>query len=224
MFRRPFPCRFTFDGQSRVNVPPWSGMIGEDTWVKWLGDEPFILGYGWPRLATLGMGLPAYTQPAVGGTSMTTLAGNFETRCAQWIAPASLEPTIYVLCGGHTDYQVEHNTGAQVYSDAGDLADLARAAGAVYVICTTTLPSIAITGTDETERQAGNALILADAGGQFDATIDFEVDGLDDPLDVGAYFDGVHIYGFITNPDKGTGKAAVVARPFLEAAVAEVLS
>lgn len=207
MLRPPAACRLTFDGQSRVNQPGWYGGI---------------LGWNWPRLATADLGLPGYIQPAIGGTSLTTLASTFGERAAPWIAPASFEPTIYVLCGGFTDYVNELNTGAQVYSDAGAMAALARAAGAVYVVCTTTLPSTVIAGGQETERQAGNALILADAAGHFDATIDFEVEGLDDPTDPLSYFDGVHIYGGLNDTDHGTGRAALVARPTLEAAVAAV--
>jgi hypothetical protein len=198
-----------FDGQSRVNVPEWHGGI---------------LGWCWPRLvmALIGQGLPGHVQAAVGGTSMTTLASTFGTRAAKWIAPASFEPTIYVLCGGFTDYAAEHDSGAQVYADAGALAALARAAGAVYVVCTTTLPSTVISGAEETARQAGNALILADAADHFDATIDFEVEGLDDPNDTASYFDGVHIYGGLSNLATGTGRAATVARPALDAAITAV--
>jgi hypothetical protein len=217
MFRRPFPCRVVIDGQSLANTPPWSGMSG---------GQPFILGYSWFRMAMLGMRLPGYDQPAVGGTSLTVLNTTFTERCAPYIAKASFEPTVYVLCGGHTDYAGEHDTGAQVYADAGALADKARSYGALYVICTTTFPSIAIAGADETQRQAGNALILADASNKFDAQIDFEVDGLDDPLDTASYFDGVHIYGGPPSDgfraDKGTAKAATVARPYIAAAVAAV--
>lgn len=168
------------------------------------------------------VGMPGYAQPAISGTSLTTLASTFATRAAKWIAPPSFEPTIYVICGGHTDYQ-GGDSGAQVYSDAGALADLARAAGAQYVICTTTLPSVAIEGDNETSRQAGNALILADAAEHFDITIDFEVSGLDDPTDSTSYFDGVHIYGSFADVAHGTGRAGNVARPFIEAAIAAVI-
>jgi hypothetical protein len=212
VLRPPAACRVVFDGQSRVNQPDWYGeSIGA-----------FFIGWCWPRLAMAPFGLPGHVQPAVGGTSLTTLASTFTTRAAPWIAPASFEPTIYVLCGGFTDYAGEHDTGAQVYADCGTLAGLARAAGAVYVICTTTLPSTAIAGADETQRQLGNALILADGSGHFDASIDFEVSGLDDPTDGNSYLDGVHIYGSLHAPTHGTGRAGTIAQPFIEAAIAAV--
>lgn len=204
--RPPAACRFVFDGQSRVNAPPWEGGA---------------FGWSWPRLAVAGLGVPAYDHPAIGGTSLTTLATDFNTRCAPWIAPASLEPTIYVLCGGFTDYHGEGNSGAQVYADAWALADMARAAGAVYVVCTTTIGATVFDAGMEAARQAGNALILADSMGKFDATVDFEVSGLDDPADTDSFLDGIHIWG---GPDrtKGTWRAGAVARPVLVDAVAAV--
>ena len=210
MLRRTYPCRVVFDGQSRVNTPPWEG-------------NP-LLGYSWPRIAMSGLHVPGYDQPAISGTSLTVLASNFGTRAAPYIAPPSFEPTIYVICGGHSDYTSEGNTGAQVYADAWALADLARSKGAVYVVCTTTLPSTVIAGGQETQRQAGNALILADASNKFDAQINLDVPRLDNPLDTRSYFDGVHIYGFPgqPGPQYGTARAAEIAAPVLAAAVAAV--
>jgi hypothetical protein len=197
-----------FDGQSLVLAPGWDGTL---------------LGWSWPRLAmTNYLGVPATTKCAIGGTSLTSLATTFADRAAPFIARPSYEPTVYVLCGGHTDYASEHDSGAQVYSDSGALATLARAAGAQYVICTTTFPSTAIVDADEASRQAGNALILADGSGHFDATIDFEVPGLDDPRDGRSYFDGVHLYGSWATPSFGTARAATVARSALDAAIATV--
>jgi hypothetical protein len=165
------------------------------------------------------MRLPGYDQPAVGGTSMTSLLANFETRASQWIAPASFEPTIYVLCGGTQDI-LDGDSGTQIYADAGALADAARAAGAQYVICTTVFPAVPFTGPQEAARVAANALILADASSKFDAEIDFEVEGLDDPADPRSYFfDGVHLIGSHADLNHGTGRAAVVARPAIAEAI-----
>lgn len=216
MIRSWRSCRFVFDGQSRIVFPGyWDG-------------HPF-LGWTWARLAMFGRGLPGY-MVGVSGKSFTWLADNWGGRADTFITPAGHpEPTIYVLCGGHTDYAGELNTGAQAYADAGVLAQLARDSGAQYVICTTTLPSNVINGSAETERLAGNALILSDPDDHFDASIDFEVPGLDDPLDIDSYFDNVHIYGFpaiygVTYPNKGTVRAASLANPYFDAAIAAVTS
>lgn len=212
MLRPPMACRVTFDGQSQVNQPDW---YGESVGAR-------FIGWNWPRLTMADFGLPGYVQPAVGGTSLTTLASTFGTRAGPWIAPASFEPTIYVLHGGFQDY-LDGDTGAQVYADCGTLAAAARARGAVYVIGSTTLPSTAFSAAQETARQAGNALILADGSGHFDDTINFEVDGLDDPTDRAAYLsDGVHIYGYRDRPTHGTGRAAAAAIPVVTAAIAAV--
>lgn len=213
MIRSWRSCRVVFDGQSRVVAPGfWTGNI--------------FLGWSWARLIMLGRGIPAYLV-GVSGQSFTWLAANWAGRADVYITPAGHpEPTIYVLCGGHSDYG-GGDTGAQAYADAGTLAQLARDAGAQYVICTTTLPSTAISGTNETNRQAGNALVLSDPDGHFDASVDLEVPGLDDPTDTGSYFDGVHIYGFpaiygITDQNKGTPRVASLVTPALEAAIAAV--
>lgn len=224
MIRAPRPCRVVFDGQSRVNLhgyaptpDHWDG-VPAGTWTVDFFGLPLPIGtltaadWCWPRLAMAGRGLPAFPV-SVDGRSLTWLADNWSGRADVYITPA--EPTIYVLCGGYSDYG-SGDSGAQVYADAGHLADLARAAGAAWVICTTTLPSVNITGPAETERQAGNALILADAAGHFDATVDFEVPGLDDPTDTASYIDGTHLYA------AGSRLAAAVATPVLDAAIAAV--
>lgn len=214
MIRSWRSCRVVFDGQSRVVGPGF-----------WTGNT--FLGWSWARLVMLGRGIPSYLV-GVSGQSMSWLASNWDSRVPPYITPAGHpEPTIYVLCGGHSDYASESDTGAQVYADAGVLAQLARDAGAQYVICTTTLPSKAFSASAETERQAGNALILADASGHFDATVDLEVAGLDDHTDTGSYFDGVHIYGWpapytITDQDKGTVRAATAASTAIDAAITAV--
>lgn len=204
----PSPCRVVFAGQSRVIAPSW---MGSD-----------LFGYSWCRIAMAGLGVTSTDKPAKDGTSLTTLSAEFDAGTRPYIAPPSLEPTIFVLCGGFTDYFGENNTGAQVYADAWAYTDKARAAGAQYVICTTTIISNVFSAAQETERQAGNALILADASNKFDAVVDFDVPGLDDPDDTSVFVDGVHIYGFGHDTSKGTGKAAAVARPVIQAAIAAV--
>lgn len=209
MFRKPRPCRVVFDGQSRMNSPAWDAGV------------PGLLGQNWGQIVMMGRGIPCY-MVAVGGTSLTDLAASFPTRAAPFVTKPDIEPTIYVICGGFTDY-FGGDSGAQVYSDAGALADLARGAGAQYIICTTTLPSTVFSGAQNTARLAGNALILADASNKFEAQIDFEVDGLNNPADTQSYFDGVHIYGFSwANGFFGTGRAAQIAEPFMTAAIEAV--
>lgn len=210
MFRKKRPCRVVFDGQSRMAFPTWDA------------GTPLLLGQNWGQIVMSGRGVPAY-MVAVGGTSLTDLAASFGTRAAPWVTrPSFGEPTIYVICGGFTDY-FGGDSGAQVYADAWALGDLARGAGAQYVICTTTLPSTAFDSNMNAARLTGNGLILADASNKFDAQIDFEVDGLNNPADTGAYFDGVHIYGFLGDgAGKGTSRAAAIAEPFITAAIEAV--
>lgn len=208
MFRATRPCRVVFDGQSHVVAP------GD----FWTGDSTY--GWSWPRILMAGRELPGYVV-GTGGTSMTTLASNFATRAAPYLNTS--EPSIYVLCGGTQDY-LDGDTGAQVYSDAGTLAGLARTAGADYVICTTTLPAVSFNGAQDSARVAGNGLIVADASDHFDATVDIDVEGLDDPNDLESYtFDGVHIWGYPVSYGgyglKGTPRAASLVAPALDTAI-----
>lgn len=212
MIRRPRPARIVFDGQSRVAAPAWEGAP--------------LFGFSWARIVVIGRGVAA-RMVGIPGWSFTQLAENFETRAAPYITPAHIEPSIYVLCGGHSDVSAESDPAETVYSDAGHLAGLARAAGAVYVICTTILPSIALKGDNNVRREAANHLILTDPDGHFDDSVNFEVSGLDDPLGPG-YADGVHIAGWPSSygdrfpQDVGTPRAAEVAAPHIDAAIAAV--
>jgi hypothetical protein len=106
------------------------------------------------------------------------------------------ERVIVCFCGGTTDYAVGVS-GAECYSDQVNVATAVRAAasaGVVKVIGSTTHPSATITGGNETQRVAGNALVVADASHAWDALADYAADPrLDDPTDTTYYqADGTH--------------------------------
>jgi hypothetical protein len=102
------------------------------------------------------------------------------------------ERVIVCMCGGTTDYTPGVNrSGPNCYADQVTVANLARAAapaGVVKVIGSTTHPASSITGTNETDRTTGNALVVANASGAFDAVVDYAADPrLDDPFDTTYY-------------------------------------
>lgn len=168
-----------FDGQSLNGNP-----FGENTYPITVMstrngvaavDRPWIGGYAWNQLYA---GAPSGSFP-------------FTERCAPYckIAPY----VVYIQLGGTTSYALGVS-GASVYASEGDCAAAARAAGADYVIGTTTTPSTQITGGNETKRLAGNALVLADASGYFDAVVDLAGHAdLDDSSDTNFYVDGTHL-------------------------------
>jgi hypothetical protein len=99
---------------------------------------------------------------------------------------------ILFQCGGTTDYN-QARTGAQCYADETAYSVYAKSLGFDYVIGSTTNPSTLHTGGEITERNAGNALVLADGSNAFDYAVDFAGDArLDDETDTSIYFDGVH--------------------------------
>jgi hypothetical protein len=206
VIRRPRLVRVVFDGQSRMALPTYDG----------------FLGYSWGRLLMAGRGLPGY-MVAVSGQSWTNLAANFATRARPRIASAPGEKTIYVMCGGESDIIDTGDSAATVYADAGTIAGLARSAGADYIICTTMLPSVLFTPTQETVRLAANALYLADASDFFDASVDICVSGVLNTADKDVYLDGTHIYGPFPvegfGRGVGTQRVAAVVAPYLDAAI-----
>lgn len=217
MIRGPRPCRIVFDGQSRLAIPPWNGLL---------------LGYSWGRLVTAGLGLPAVSR-AISGQGWTELSTTFATRVAPYITPA--EPTIFVMCGGGSDILEDGDEPEQVYADAGAYAQMARDVGAAYVLATTIMPGRLFqedeSGDAEERRQATNALMLADADGYFDAVVNLDVPGLTDTDDFDVYYDGTHVYGpgvfeFDGKVGKGLGttRVAAVVRPHLLAAIEAVTS
>jgi hypothetical protein len=111
-------------------------------------------------------------------------------RLDRWGSKAAT--SVLIQCGGTTDYNTAM-TGAQCYADEVTYAIEARAAGFDIIVGSTTNPATIITGGEETERLAGNALVLADASNAFDYVIDFAGDPrLDDATDTAVYFDGIH--------------------------------
>lgn len=208
MIRRPRACRVVFDGQSRVAIPTYDG----------------FLGYSWGRLVMLGRNLPGYVV-AESGKSIAQLTANFATRAQPIYAGPISEPSIAVLGDiGASSIIDEAATAASVYSQACAYADLCRAAGAVYVIACTTLPSdLFATPTMEAARLAANALYMADASNKFDASVELCVDGLTDIFDRDVYLDRTHLFGPFALDGFGAGfgtpRAADVVRPYIDAAI-----
>lgn len=88
---------------------------------------------------------------------------------------------VVVQMGGTTDYTLGA-TGAATYANEVICAEGARTRGVDLVIGTTTTPSGGITGGNETERLAGNLLVIDDADEAFDAVAQVAEDpDLDDP-------------------------------------------
>lgn len=206
--RRPFPCRVVFDGQSRIWSPSSS---------KWT--PSVFLGHNMPRLLMAGRRLPWYI-PAVSGQGYQWLLDNWNNRggsinAGVAVTPPQVEPTIYIMCGGHTDY-AGGASGPTVYARAGALANKARESGAAYVIACTTIPSTVLLdgGTIATNLYIGNLNVYGDASNYFDAQVNLmAVPELMDPTNTAWFFDGVHQYG--------EANAAFVAAlaPYLDAAI-----
>lgn len=112
-------------------------------------------------------------------------------RLDRWASLADV--VILFQCGGTTDYNFAQ-TGAQVYSYEQAHAATARAKGYDWVIGSTTNPTTTHDATESTQRQAGNALVLADAAGAFTEKVDFAQGDprLTDPANTTYYVDGTH--------------------------------
>lgn len=97
-----------------------------------------------------------------------------------------------VQIGGTTDYSF-NQTGPATYNAEVNHSTIVRGFGVDWVIGTTTTPSTTFTGPQNTNRQNGNALVLADASDAFAGTVDLAGDPrLDDAADTTYYLDGTH--------------------------------
>lgn len=136
-------------------------------------------------------------RPARGGWAWSQLLNGNPTGqlpFAQRVAPYCklAEYVVYVQVGGINGYALGQS-GATVYGNEKDAAVAAKAAGADYVIGTTTLPATSVTGGNETKRTDGNTLVLANGDSAFDAVVDLAANtDLDDPADTTWYHDGIH--------------------------------
>lgn len=165
------PLAFTFAGQSLWTNAP----AGEDD------PEVQLIDTYHPTAVRYSL--------CVGGLAWLQLIAM--TREMAQSAKAALA-TFLMMNGGTTDYVVGR-TGAQCYADQVTYAEAWRSAGGGYVIGSTTTPSTEITGGNETRRQDGNALVLADASQAFDAVADVaSLPILLDPSGAG-YDDGTHL-------------------------------
>lgn len=108
--------------------------------------------------------------------------------------------TSLVMIGG-TRNIVLGQTGAQFYAANKAMADGARAAGYDYVIGTTTPAYAGISGTEETNRLAGNALLIANGDAAFSYVVDIGGDALIQ-ADILAG-DGIHWTGGVNGSQRG---------------------
>lgn len=143
------------------------------------GDGIAVSGY-----VMAGRGIP-WNNEAVDGTTADQ-ARTRRSLVLRW-APFAAEPYV-VIVTGHNSYASFSQTGAQVYEDISDLAEACKADGFTRAYATTSVPSSSITGGEDTERLAGNALLLSDADGFLDGVIDWAAEP---SLQVPAY-DGIH--------------------------------
>lgn len=131
-----------------------------------------------------------FSVPGVGGQSWTNLAQS-QSRTIPHAFDAATH-NVWVGVGGTGDIRIDNNTGAELYADTAGYAQDMTAAGYTYIIGTTTTPAESMTAPQLANLADGNALIIADALGAFDAVVDLGgTPGLDDPLSI-YYADGVH--------------------------------
>jgi hypothetical protein len=159
-----------FDGQS-LN---WSG-----------GSTSF------PNLLMAGRGIHT-SNVAISGFAWTQLKNMVTGRLTPYLLRSNIP--IIIGVGGTTDYAV-NQTGAAVYASEVTWANNLRAATSdyVYIIQTTTTPSTSFTGAQDTNRITGNGLVVADASGAFDYTVDLAGDSrLSDATNTTYFSDGTH--------------------------------
>lgn len=203
--------RIVYDGQSLNLQPP-------------PGD-----GVSMPEVASAGLGYP-FANVAFGGASWTALAagtGGVEAAATRLNPVLALSAgVVLVLTGGTSDLIFEDDDGATVMADIVAYSDAARsvattAGTSIHVIASTIPETFNMTGDEQTARQAFNTLLLADAGGDFDAVIDLtesEAGPLADSTDSTYYADGVHWNA------TGAAYAAGLIRPAIVTGIAALLA
>jgi hypothetical protein len=173
------PVFVLFDGNS-INNYPGNSQTSATAYpaqfldsVSYKGKNVAVSGSGWASLDAVnnGNGNPPFSRRAA-----------IYGECGQ--------TSVYLMVGGIQDYQFG-STAAQAYDLHVVQAGLARAAGFDIVIDSTCTPASSVVGAIETERVAGNVLILADADTAFDAVVDLD-DLLPNPADTTYYSDGLH--------------------------------
>lgn len=146
--------------------------------------------------------------PAISGTTYAQRAPTVVSRVDSLARNATR--SILIDIGGTSDL-LGGMSAAALLATVEAYADARRAAGYERVIELTVPPTSLISGGAETQRQAYNAALLANANGKFDAVVD--VAGhplLDDSSDVAYYSDALH----------WTAAGAAVATGLVKTAVA----
>ena len=161
--------RVVFDGQSLNLIPA---------------------GYPSYPIQTMKDRSEAYCVVAIAGTSWTTLATTAATRLHP-LGP--LATTSVLVMNGGTQDVLDGDSGATIMADAVSYADNARAAGFDFVIITTIPPAAGMTAGQNTARGDFNTLVMADAGADFDVSVNLLSGALADNTDQNYYaFDQVH--------------------------------
>jgi hypothetical protein len=194
--RAPAPVRVVFDGQSFLNWPAAPDNV--------------------PSVLMHGNGVP-WHNVAVDGQGWGVLATTQAARLFPQARPSPLLDVL-VMVGGWSDIVYDGETGEATHAFAVAYADAARAAGFDQVICATIPASgpnilgLGIpTSTDYERIDAYNALVMADADGDFDAVVDLAVAPLDDATNA-TYFLGDKLHFRAA----GAAAAAELIRPVLE--------
>lgn len=178
-------------------------------------NTPFspLIGPRWIDLAMDGTGHPAISI-ATNGDSFTDLLTHVDADFAPHCAAGRSE-LLVILNGGQDDDYTELDTGAQIYADICAYADAIRAActarGVTATVACMTLTPNYLSPPGDTNREAANALIVADASNKLDHVIDLVVPPLDDYEDTAIYSDGLHF-----THDGGNPAVAALARPVID--------
>ena len=177
---KPAPWIVVFDGQSLNLVP---GALTTYCYKV-------MSGRGVPWRITAKSGIPWIGNP----TPWSDLSDDAATRTHP-LAKAATQ-SVLVMCGGQSDLWAD-DTAATLYADGVTYANAARAAGFDWIIGTTITANSVNTAGQNTERQAHNVLLLADASNAFDDVVDLAANA--NLEDYNTYTsDGVHWTGAAT--------------------------
>ncbi len=194
---------FFFDGDAdaqeifnviKATFPLW---FSSDDFILYMGDSNTTTGFSgtglaWPRKVYVG---ETFTTPmhgrAIGGTTIQHQLSSPD-RLTWYFENFNYTSSTIILFLGTNDIVVDAQTGAQTYAKLEALADTLRAAGATRIIAVTMLPRTA-TGF-AVERDAFNALLIANANGKFDGIVNTTTNAnLQDQNNATYFADPVHL-------------------------------
>jgi hypothetical protein len=189
-YARSSRYKVTFDGQS-FNIIPAPTF-------------PATLMANFPQVARY--------NPSQGSTPWDDLAA----RAAQdvWPYGTRADVAILIMNGGTSDV-LNGDSGTELYNEQVRYAQAARAAGYDAIFTTTICPSVGFGAGQNTNRIAGNNLLLGNADGAFDGVADVGGDPrMQSPGTAPYYWDGTHPSA-PPNPS-GIGVEVELFLPFLQ--------